>query len=325
MAGASQEAFQRLLALAAEGGQAKVDALVALSQRTVFVPTWVPGDEAFRTIFSSSGVAALPIYTSQAELEEMSRRFGWATPDGRTPFREVGARGTFSHATAQNLLIIVNMGSDASIEIDQDEIRPLLTPAAKRESQGPFAATGRVSVSIAEAVNRRTPPPPRPGSSPGTVAAPTAPAIPDHQIPGARPSLAQDPPSQLMKLPQDPPSAMTRMPTQDEINAAAGVEITSLATQPSDELLDALEAVLRGYPEVEWACLASVARHPTPAVPAVGLRVDASFRSRIAEITAGLKTAGSTAGATLDVLLLDQRLHSHRARAVGKPFFPWRK
>ena len=37
------EAFRRLLSDAAAGGQAKVDALVALSQRTLFVATWTPG------------------------------------------------------------------------------------------------------------------------------------------------------------------------------------------------------------------------------------------------------------------------------------------
>ena len=89
------EAFRRLLSDAAAGGQAKVDALVALSQRTLFVATWTPGSDDFRTLVNSSGQQALPVFSSKAELDEAAGRFGWAGPDGSVPHLEVGACSIF--------------------------------------------------------------------------------------------------------------------------------------------------------------------------------------------------------------------------------------
>jgi hypothetical protein len=57
----------------------------------------------------------------------------------------------------------------------------------------------------------------------------------------------------------------------------------------------------------------------------VMVRVDTSFRTRVAQIVASTRQAGTTAGASLDVLLLDDKELMRVARNVGLPFFPWKR
>jgi len=99
----------------------------------------------------------------------------------------------------------------------------------------------------------------------------------------------------------------------------------TLATPPSEELLDALCDVLRSYPEVEWACIAAVSRGPAGATPTVGLRVDATFRTRVNEIIGAVRAAATKAGAGLDVLLLDDPVLVRVARNDSLLFYPWRR
>jgi hypothetical protein len=323
MSDRASHALRRLLADASAGGQAKVDALVALSQRTLFVPTWRFGEDTFRTVVSSAGVAALPVWLDFEALEEAARVFGWTLPDGRVPAREVGARAAMSHALANNLLLIVEMGSDHALEIDGEEMRPLLTPQARRESVGPFAAAGRTASSLLQAVKAPTPPggtrPPSVRPPPGYVpagdavspAVPSAPAVPPPAAPaGAGPATAAG----------AAPAASATFG-----GSSGGVSIGPLGSAPADTLLDALSAALRAYPEVEWAMLASVARGPAAAVPAVAMRLNPAFRTRIDEVVGAVRRAAAAQGAALDVLLLDDPQLMRSARAAGAPFYPWRR
>ena len=85
-------AFHRLITDAHHGGQAKVDVLVALSQRLVHLVPWPQGIDGFRTLVNSEGVAALPIFTHRDALEEAARRYGWLDAHGNAPAQELGAR-----------------------------------------------------------------------------------------------------------------------------------------------------------------------------------------------------------------------------------------
>jgi hypothetical protein len=339
----ASDALRRLLADASAGGQAKVDALVALSQRTLFVPTWRIGEDTFRTVVSSAGVAALPVWLDLEALEAAARLFGWALPDGRVPAREVGARAAMTHAVANGLLLLVEMGSDHVLEVDGEEMRPLLTPQARRESAGPFAVAGRTASTLLQAVKAPTPsggtrPPsvrPPPGyvpagdSSPGELAAPSVPAgsaaspAPTASAPtqggsAARAPSAVTPPAAQGATPPAVASATFGGPS-------GGVSIGPLGSPPTDALLDALSAALRGYPEVEWAMLASVARGPAAPVPAVVMRLTPAFRTRVDEIVTATRRAAASQGAALDVLLLDEPSLMRAARAAGAPFYPWRR
>lgn len=314
MSGAGDEAFVRLLADARDGGQSRVDALVALSQRTLYVPTWLPGDDAFRTVVSSAGVAALPVFATLQSVEETSRRFGWTTPDGRVPYREVGARGALGHAVAQNLLVVVEMGTAHALEIEQEEIRPLLTQNSRRDPSGPFAATGKVQSAVTAAVAARQTrqsgsiPPPAP-QQPASRAMTPAP-VQQPSASGTRPMTTRSP---------------SGYPLSMEPITVGAQTIAHLKLTPTDALLDGLSDVLRGYPEVEWACLALVSSAAQPEVPAVMIRIDSTFRTRVGEINAGIAAAAKSLGTELRTVLLDDPTLMRAARSVGKPFFPWRK
>jgi hypothetical protein len=103
------------------------------------------------------------------------------------------------------------------------------------------------------------------------------------------------------------------------------VILAPLSSEPSEALLDALTAVLRSYPEVEWACVLVASRGSSAPVPAIGLRLDAGFRQRVNEIIAELRATGERSGAILDVVLLDDATLMRNARGCGLIFYPWRK
>ncbi|HJL19692.1 MAG TPA: hypothetical protein RMH99_28780, partial [Sandaracinaceae bacterium LLY-WYZ-13_1] len=112
---------------------------------------------------------------------------------------------------------------------------------------------------------------------------------------------------------------------QATFGGGTSVRLMPLTDEPPDAFFDALTAVLRGFPEVEWAALCNAARGPSAPAPTVGVRVDTGFRQRVNEIVAELRRAGDAQGAALDVLLLDDAALMRAARSEGVVFFPWRK
>lgn len=306
MTHAQTAAFHRLLADAQAGGQAKVDAMVALAQRTVFVVPWPAGIEGFRTLVNSEGIAALPIFTVREELEEAARRFAWLAADGSAPAAEIGARNALNYAIQQNLkFVVIDIAADHALELMREEYEPLLSEAARRDSQGPYAAAGRISRSLKQRVT------PTPGSIPSQK-----PIGPPKSVPPA----AMTPPVEAPSL-----SASTDFnPAAASFGGGASATLSPLGQVPPDALYDALTTVLRGYPEVEWAALCAAARGPTAPVPAVALRIDPSFRQRVAEILSAVRNIGVAHGASLDTVLLDDPALMRTARACGV-FYPWRK
>lgn len=307
-------AFRRLLDDAHHGGQAKVDALVALSQRTVFVVPWPGGIEGWRTLVNRDGVAALPIFTDRAELDEAARRYGWLDARGEAPFAEVGARAAFNYAIRENLtFVVLDIASSHALELAREELEPLLSAAARRDT-GPYAGAGKISSSLIRAV-RPTPPPTRapetrmhPTPPPGSLAAPHAPEVAAPRDAGLTAS-----------------SAFHASVSAATFGGGTSVTLTPLPSAPSDELLDALTLVLRGFPEIEWACLVHASRGPSRPVPSAALRIDTSFRQRVNEIITAVRRASDEHGASLDVLLLDDSVLMRAARTQGFVFYPWRK
>ena len=282
----NEEAFRRLLAEGNAGGQAKTDALTALSQRTVRVAQWTPNGDGYRTLVNSDGDAALPVFTSTDELMTAARRFGWLDPMGNVPHKEVGAREALRYAVAHQVsYVVVDIAADHTLEASLSDIEPLLGPPARRQSSRRQSRVGPSAAAVAPTAT--------PGQSGVTLPAASAPSQP---IP--------------------PPGAT---------DGAPGVAVEPLPTPPEDALLDALAEVLRSYPEVEWASLASVAQGPAGSVPTIGLRVDTGYRQRVDEILGKLREAGSTAGASLDCLLLDDAIVMRAARQKGLVFYPWRR
>ncbi|MCB9601634.1 MAG: hypothetical protein H6724_12220 [Sandaracinus sp.] len=331
------EAFRRLLADGAGGGQAKVDALVALSQRTLFVATWTAGGEDYRTLTSSQQQSALPVFTDVTALQEAAARFGWLGPDGGVPHKEVGARQVFRYVLAHDLgFLLVDVASPHALECERAEVEPLIATRPRSESSGPFAAVGRISESMLQAVK-----PTRPSSVGGVPAPVVSPEALDQSSAAGRPSSSGTArPVGSASAPRPPSSTSgprpegftvgqgTLDPSRTSATFGGGgatTQLSALKQEPSDDLLDALVGVLRGFPEVEWAALFLAARGPVQPQPTAGLRVDTAYRSRINEIIQGLRQAADAAGASLDVLLLDDPKLMRAARADGLLFFPWKR
>jgi len=342
---AATAAFRRLLAEGAEGGQAKVDALVALAQRTVFVATWTPGGEDYRTLINSSGQNALPIFTTREQLEEAGRRLGWATPDGSVPCQEIGARAAFRHLVAHDLgFLIVDIAADHTLEVERSEVEPLLA-ASRADSAGPFAAVGRISSTMLEKVKKTPRPMPAvhpPDSLPEGALPPrsaeSSDAVPSAEASSPPPSGSDEttravegdlPPAG--RRPSSVPAGVTATaasPTQPVTtfgSGAASVTVAPLTAEPDAALLDALSEVLRRFPEVEWASYLLAARGPSEPRPTIGLRVDTSYRARVQDILAALRSRADEHGASVDVLLLDDPALVREARARAIVFFPWRR
>lgn len=236
------EAFRRLLKDAADGGQAKVDAIVALSQRTVLVAIWRPGEDGYRTLRSSNGDQALPVFTDQEELEEAARRFGWVNPDGTVSHAEVGARKALRYATTRDVpFVVIDIASEHSLEIGHDEMEPLLKAA--KGSAGVYAATGRVEQVMRQRVRGESGPPPAPDLEVGSIGSPRVPAdlaveelrhtpvMNDHGSYGAATNAPSRPPSRpplppkrgsdsFASRPEDPP-VIKPDPDEDEPSSAS--------------------------------------------------------------------------------------------------------
>lgn len=340
---AATAAFRRLLTEGAEGGQAKVDALVALAQRTVYVATWTPEGDDYRTLINSSGQNALPIFTTRDQLEEAGQKLGWLGPDGTVPAKEIGARAAFRHLVAHDLgFLIVDIAAPHTLEVERSEVEPLLS-APRTDSAGPFAAVGRVSSTMLQAVKPTPRPMPAvnpPAELPDGALPPASSPPPSRPVPqaeGTGGAIADDLPPAGRRASSAPPMAPPAPPAGVTAttgaaqgattfgSGAASVTVAAMTVEPEDALLDALSAVLRGFPEVEWASYFMAARGPTDPRPTIGLRVDTSYRARVQDIIGALRSKADEQGASVDVLLLDDPALVREARARAIVFFPWRR
>jgi hypothetical protein len=274
---------------------------------------------------------------------EAAARFAWLGPDGSVPQKEVGARQVFRYVLAHDLqFLLVDVASAHALECERGEIEPLIASKQRSDSSGPFAAVGRISESMLQAVK-----PSQGQSSTGGVPAPVV--SPDAIDGGAvRPSSVGDRSSTAGAtrpgdaLPRSVSASSASGPRPDGFTVGMGTvdpsrpsatfgsggasaRLLPLKDDPSEVLLDALVTVLRGYPEVEWASLCLASRGPVEPLPTVALRVDTSYRTRVNDIVLELRRAADAAGASLDVLLLDDPKLMRSARADGLLFFPWKR
>jgi hypothetical protein len=204
--------FRQTLADASSGEQARVDALVVLADRLVFVATWPGPNQAARTLTNSHGESALPLFTGLDVLEATATRFGWRNPDGSLQFRELGALEALRHALARSVhFVVIDMGCEHSVEFAREEIEPLLQSSPEPTGTGPFAGSSEHQAAILDAVRRNSNRPPRPP----LVATPThsqTRALVDHAA-GGRP-LPQPPQALLLSSPPMAARSRTPLPTQ---------------------------------------------------------------------------------------------------------------
>jgi hypothetical protein len=117
-------------------------------------------------------------------------------------------------------------------------------------------------------------------------------------------------------------------PEDDDTDDSAGEDdglepgaLRPLQVPLSDALLTALDAELRKYPEIEWACQVSDGSE----TPVVAVRVDPSFMTRVDEITDTVVGCAQQRANPVAVLMLTDPETMRDARAQGEVFFPWRK
>jgi len=437
------ETFLRLLTEGASGPRAKFEALEGLVTRKVWLATWEPRAEGFRTLINSDGEEALAVFSSEKELINAAGRFSWLESNGNVAVHESMGADILRHAwTREYAFVVVDIAADHSLEYDREEIRmalreldttgpfrtsrppapsasevpepkssfpppvekistmysmapsrvekldrlsdlptepheippesdlptrphakpagesrdpttgnrPSSRPAAKPDSNPPPKIEEVVSesakVEVAGTYGAATIVPPTAGSSkPGSEAAPrlnsdapTAPAARASDL-GPRGKFALPPVGPIGKPRVDPPPLVEPPPSVDEASSDTGanrpsrlappsigdaIEMVKLLYAPHEELLEALDKVLRRYPEIEWASYCQVARPAGDPSPAVGLRITDTYRDNVTAIIKELCDAGRIHDVEIDVLLIDGHDLLRKAREHAFVFFPWK-
>jgi hypothetical protein len=191
-----------------------------------------------------------------------------------------------------------------------------------RDTLAPPSARGRARASSrlnlpalrAQAESALTIPPPSAATQPGGSVLSVNP-LPDLFEPPAN--------SQNALTEPPPPSAARGLIRDDEptlaerTGNARGLGISRAGL--SDTMLQGLCGGLRGFPEVEWACVLSDGSE----IPLIGVRVDPSFLNRVADITDAIMDVADKYSAQLQVLLLNNQELVKNARRFGKTFYPW--
>ncbi|MDB4974361.1 MAG: hypothetical protein JWN48_2702 [Myxococcaceae bacterium] len=302
-------ALQEALIAAARDGSERARAVGALRGAEVYATTWPADPMSLRTLLNSSGVRALALFTDQRQLEEAATRFAWQGVDGRVPTRRLHISEAIRFARQQRVaLVILDITSDHTLELDEGEMELMSAPPSTRPPSyaglAPVVSTSRPpdSASDVKRVSNRPPAMDAPFREERTSSVPNS---------GLQPSAVN------VDVEHHAVSAT--------FGLAQTATMTALVSAPADDLIDSLAAVLRDYPEVEWACLVGEADHDDSQGVHVAVRIDAAFRKHLSEISVKLRAASTEQGSPCDVLVLDTPEQMKRARAIGLPFYPWRK
>jgi hypothetical protein len=153
------DAFLVLLSEGTTGPGPKSEALEALSLRPVWLATWEPRAEGFRTLINPDGEEALAVFSSEEKLKSAASRFDWLEEDGTIAAHRAIGGDILRHAwTREYAFVVVDVGSEHSLEYDRDELKPILR---EMDSTGPFRTS-----------RPPAPPPPQKPSTPSSFAAP---------------------------------------------------------------------------------------------------------------------------------------------------------
>ncbi len=130
------DAFRVLLSSGAKGPGPKSEALEALSLRPVWLATWEPRAEGFRTLINSEGEEALAVFSSQAELKSAAKQFDWLENDGTVATHRAIGGDILRHAwTREYAFVVIDIGTAHSLEYGRDEFKSILR---EMDSTGPF-------------------------------------------------------------------------------------------------------------------------------------------------------------------------------------------
>ena len=130
------DAFLSLLQDGSSGPRPKVEALEALSLRPVWLATWEPRAEGFRTLINADGEEALAVFSSEEELRSAAKQFDWIDEDGSLATHRAIGGDILRHAwTREYAFVVIDIGSEHSIEYERNELKAILR---ELDSTGPF-------------------------------------------------------------------------------------------------------------------------------------------------------------------------------------------
>ena len=184
------------LALLSEGGRGpgpKSDALRALSLRPVWLATWEPRAEGFRTLINADGEEALAVFSSEEKLKASATRFDWLEADGSIATHRAIGGDILRHAwTREYAYVVIDIGSDHSLEYERAELKTIMR---EMDSTGPFRTS--------------RPPPPAPRKKPSAPSSFPTPIEPISTMYSMAPSHAEkldrlsDLPTKPHQIPHD--------------------------------------------------------------------------------------------------------------------------
>ena len=146
------DAFLVLLSEGGKGPGPKSEALQALSLRPVWLATWEPRAEGFRTLINPNGEEALAVFSCEEKLTSAATRFDWLEADGTIATHRAIGGDILRHAwTREYAYVVIDIGSEHSLEYERDELKAILR---EMDSTGPFRTS--------------RPPPPTPPKKPST-------------------------------------------------------------------------------------------------------------------------------------------------------------
>ncbi len=144
------DAFLALLSEGGKGPGPKSEALEALSLRPVWLATWEPRAEGFRTLINPDGEEALAVFSCEEKLKSAAARFDWLDADGEIATHRAIGGDILRHAwTREYAFVVIDIGSDHSLEYARDDLKTILR---EMDSTGAFRTS--------------RPPPPTPPKKP---------------------------------------------------------------------------------------------------------------------------------------------------------------
>jgi hypothetical protein len=155
------DAFLALLREGGKGPRPKVEVLEALSLRPIWLATWEPRAEGFRTLINANGEEALAVFSSEAELRAAATQFDWLESDGSIASHRAIGGDILRHAwTREYAFVVIDIAAEHSLEYARSEIKNILR---ELDSTGSFRTS-------------RPPPPPPPSPAATKSAASSFPA-----------------------------------------------------------------------------------------------------------------------------------------------------
>ncbi|MGB5680370.1 MAG: hypothetical protein WBM47_00870 [Polyangiales bacterium] len=151
------DAFRELLKEGNKGPGAKTAALEGLSLRPVWLATWEPKAEGYRTLINAQGEEALAVFSSEEGLKAAAAQFDWLEADGSVATHRAIGGDILRHAwTREYAFVVIDITSTYSLEYERAELKGILK---ELDSTGPFRTSRPPPPPLKKAAASSFPPP----------------------------------------------------------------------------------------------------------------------------------------------------------------------